>query len=242
MLSIENVSFKYDDSRSEILKNINCKMQYGDFIALIGPNGSGKTTLIKLIANTLNLEQGKILLDSVSNKNPAFNSQVLYLPSDDLLPGFMSGNEYLKLMHRLYNKELCVSLLDDLSEKLSLHSALHSLIDSYSTGMKKKLQVILSLLIEPKILIIDETLNGMDIESIEITKKLYQQIANDETIIIMCSHDLYLLDDLCNKCLMIYSGKLCLYEPMKNLERNLAATFKKFINNEDGTYVAPKDN
>ncbi|WP_194746633.1 ATP-binding cassette domain-containing protein [Staphylococcus chromogenes] len=232
MLSIENVTFKYDGSRYEVLKNVTCEFQYGDFVALIGPNGSGKTTLIKLITNTLNLERGTISLDHVNNKNPSFNTQVLYLPSDDLLPGFMSGYEYIKLMHKLYNKKVKEDILNNLSEKLSFKGALDSLIDDYSTGMKKKLQVILSILIEPSVLIVDETLNGMDIESVEITKKLYKKIANEQTIIIMCSHDLNLLEELCNKCLMLYSGKLCLYKPMEELNDNLTSTFKKFISNE----------
>ncbi|MCU5746973.1 ABC transporter ATP-binding protein [Staphylococcus sp. SQ8-PEA] len=232
MLSIENVSFKYDGSQYEVLKNITCDIHYGDFIALIGPNGSGKTTLIKLITNTLNLNQGTISLDNLNNKNPSFNKHVLYLPSDDLLPGFMSGHEYIKLMHNLYNKKLQEDTLNKLSKKLSFRGALDSLIDDYSTGMKKKLQVILSLLIDPDLLIIDETLNGMDIESVEITKKLYKKIANDQTIIIMCSHDLNLLEDLCNKCLILYSGKLCLYKSIKELNDNLTNTFKKFINSE----------
>lgn len=232
MLSIENVTFKYDGSQYEVLKNITCEFQYGDFVALIGPNGSGKTTLIKLITNTLNLERGTISLDYVNNKNPSFNTQVLYLPSDDLLPEFMSGYEYIKLMHKLYNKKMKEDILINLSEKLSFKGALDSLIDDYSTGMKKKLQVILSILIEPNVLIIDETLNGMDIESVEITKKLYKKIANEQTIIIMCSHDLNLLEELCNKCLMLYSGELCLYKPIEELNDSLTSTFKNFINNE----------
>ncbi|MEJ7542836.1 ATP-binding cassette domain-containing protein [Staphylococcus intermedius] len=226
------MSFKYDGAQYQVLKNVTCEFQYGDFIALMGPNGSGKTTLIKLITNILNLENGTISLDGLNNKHPSFNTQVLYLPSDDLLPGFMSGYEYIKLMHKLYNKKIEEDILNSLSEKLSFKGALDSLIEDYSTGMKKKLQVIISILIEPNILIIDETLNGMDIESVEITKKLYKKISNEHTIIIMCSHDLNLLEELCNKCLMLYSGELRLYKPIEKLNGNLTTTFKKFINNE----------
>lgn len=232
MLKIENASFKYTGTKHEVLKKINCTFTYGDFVALIGPNGSGKTTLIKLIANTLNLEKGVITLDGISNKKTYFKNKILYLPSDDLLPGFMSGYEYIELMHKLYNKKLQKKTLYDLAEKLSIKGALELLIDDYSTGMKKKLQVILSVLIAPNILIIDETLNGMDIESVEITKKIYRQISNNQTIIIMCSHDLKLLEDLCNKCLILYSGKVYLYRQIEELNGDLTTTFKKIINRE----------
>lgn len=235
MLEIEDLSYSYN-GKDKVLHNINCSFQSGDFIALIGPNGSGKTTLIKLINNSLSLDKGTVHLNSVSNQNSKFKKMILYLPSDDLLPGFMAGREYLQLMHNLYSKHLDIQKLDYLSEVLSFSGALDHLIDDYSTGMKKKLQVILSVLIEPTVLIFDETLNGMDIESIEISKKLLETISNKKTIIIMCSHDLNLLESVCNKTLVLYSGKVHLYEYIDKLNYNLTTTFKNLIQkneNED---------
>lgn len=232
MLDIKSLSYSYN-GKDNILHNINCSFQPGDFIALIGPNGSGKTTLIKLITNNLSLDKGKVILNDMSNQNPKFKKRTLYLPSDDFLPGFMSGREYLQLMHKLYDKPLEIGKLKSLAEELSFSGALEYLIDDYSTGMKKKLQIILSVLIEPTVLIFDETLNGMDIESIEIAKKLLANISNENSIIIMCSHDLHLLESLCNKTLVLYSGKVYLYEHISQLNHNLTTTFKNLINSNE---------
>lgn len=228
MLHLHNIQFSYDDKKA-ILKKISYDIKYGDFIALIGANGSGKTTLVKLINGTLSLKKGKVTLDGVRNIKEYFKINTLYLPSDDILPGFLSGREYLEFLHKFYKKRLDNEKLKMLARKLSFVNDLDNVIDDYSTGMKKKLQIILAVLIKPKLLISDETLNGMDIESVFITKEMLSNLSNENTIIIMCSHDLSLLEDICNKFIIIKDGVIAKSNYMQNIPISLTDTFKDVL-------------
>jgi ABC-2 type transport system ATP-binding protein len=234
MLKIQNVRYSYDE-KSTVLDNLNLEVEKGDFLALIGPNGCGKTTLIKLICDLLEKQVGTIELDGVDNKDIRMKQDILYLPSDDILPDFLTGREYINLMLGLYSVPIDSEHLTRLTKYYSFEAALDVLIEEYSHGMKKKVQIIAAMLIDPKLLIVDETLNGMDVESREVTKLLFMNFSGPEKTIIMCSHDLHLLEEMCNKVVILYGGKIHTQEYIDNVRKDtsLLSIFREIMNHGD---------
>lgn len=234
MLKIQNIKFSYD-KKIQVLDNLNLQIEKGDFLALIGPNGCGKTTLIKLICDLLKNQDGTITLDGLVNTNPKVKQSIVYLPSDDILPEFLTGREYINLMLDLYSVLLDSEDLIRLTKYYSFEAALDVLMEEYSHGMKKKVQLIAAMLIDPEVLIIDETLNGMDVESREITKLLLMNFSGPEKIVIMCSHDLHLLEEMCNKVVILFRGKIHTQEFIENVREttSLLSIFREIINHED---------
>jgi ABC-2 type transport system ATP-binding protein len=233
MIEIQNIHFSYD--KTPVLNNLNLKIEQGDFLALIGPNGCGKTTLIKLICDLLKLQKGNIKINGVDNHDLKVKKSVLYLPSDDILPEFLTGKEYINLMLKMYSVALNREKFNRLKKYYSFESALDVLIEEYSNGMKKKLQFIAAMLIDPKVLIIDETLNGMDVESREITKLLLMSFFLPEKIIIVSSHDLNLLEEMCNKVVVLYKGNIHTKRKIGDVRKttSLLSIFREIINHKD---------
>lgn len=173
MLQIENLSFQYDQTM--ILEDLSLMIARQEIVALAGPNGSGKTTLIKNIMNLLEKQSGQILINHQQHTDAKVQKEIMYLPSEDYLPEFLTGKEYLSLLGQLYQTSLNQKLLAKLLRYYAMTDSVGQLIETYSHGMKKKIQLISAFIIQPPLLIIDETLNGMDIEAREITKTLFHQ-------------------------------------------------------------------
>ncbi|WP_025027084.1 ABC transporter ATP-binding protein [Caldalkalibacillus mannanilyticus] len=235
MLRIQDVSYTYDH-KNLVLDQISFDVQIGDFLAIVGPNGCGKTTLIKLICDLLKKQNGEITLNNCKNSDLQVKKSILYLPSEDIIPDFLTGREYVQLILNFYTVTLDEEFFERLLRYYSFHSAIDLLIEEYSHGMKKKIQIIASLLVNPLILIIDETLNGMDIESREVTKLLLTQYSKKGGTVILCSHDLHLLEEICQSVIILYKGHIHFHNRMSEVKEqhtNLTDMLKKIMNHGD---------
>ncbi len=237
VLNVENIYFTYNEKIS-VLNNVNLKIGKGELVVLVGPNGCGKTTLIKLIFDLLAIQKGSITIKGELNTNIEAKKNILYLPSDNLLPEFLTGIEYIELMCKMYDMKIKKELLEKLVGYYSMKGLIDNLIETYSHGMVKKVQLICAFLIQPPIIIIDETLNGIDIEAKEITKILMKTIVDKGCSILMCSHDLELSEEIGKKAILMYKGEVIkeiVVEELKN-KTTLSAVFKDIIKFEDTDY------
>lgn len=136
VLDISNLSFSYD-GKNNVLEDIQFSVNKGQFLVIVGPNGCGKTTLIKLIFDLLDNKEGKIKINGISNLDINAKKEIMYLPSDNILPEFLTGIEYLKLVCKMYDVKFNVKLFDNFTEYYSMNKAMTELIENYSHGMKK---------------------------------------------------------------------------------------------------------
>ncbi|MDO5047521.1 MAG: ABC transporter ATP-binding protein [Anaerococcus sp.] len=205
-----------------ILKNIeksfgkNLVIEDGTFTfdqgyvyALLGRNGAGKTTLFKIINKSLEKDKGEVLLDDGEHVRPLEFEDCFFMVSEPQLPKFLTGREFLNFFASA-NKERIKDPVD-IDELLSLVDFdlddSNRLIQDYSTGMKNKLQMIMFMLLRPKLILMDEPLTSLDvIVQIQI-KNLIRKIHKDH-IIIFSTHILGLAKDICDKIVLLHGRKL----------------------------------
>lgn len=236
MLVVENVRFSYGDK--EVLKGISFELQKGEIAGLVGANGSGKTTLIQNILNILIPSSGSISINGLSNNDVNSLKNIVYISGNDYLPNFLTGMEYIELLFDMYRSKLDREKLDRMLEYYALNDFIHKNIENYSHGMKKKLQIISALVINPEIIIVDETLNGLDIVSREITKSLFNQFITNEKSILLCTHDFSLVEELKSRAIFINDG-IIKYDSLEYLKKgeSLSKIFYDIILKDDKSYV-----
>jgi len=186
MLTINNLTVSYGDKI--ILENLQVNFEMAKIHGLVGLNGAGKTTLLNTIYGFKAKDTGQVLLD----EEPLKRTDVAYLETENFYYSNITGKEYLSLFSRSTNDY-------DLDEWNKLFKLpLDKLIDSYSTGMKKKLAVMAVLKQDKKILILDEPFNGLDIESSKILSLIIDKLKEKEKTILITSHILQSLTNICD--------------------------------------------
>ena len=197
----------------------------GDILGFIGPNGAGKTTTIKLILGLQNITSGKVYIngyDIEENFKKAIENVGTIVESPDLYM-YMSGYENLKLVANLY-KNVDKKRIDEIVKLVGLENRIKDKVSKYSLGMRQRLGIAQALLHRPKLLILDEPTNGLDPEGIKEVKVLLKKLAEQEnTAILISSHNLAELDTFCNKISIIKNGEI--------VETNDIDAFKKDIKN-----------
>lgn len=226
-LSVRNLNYAYVKN-TNVLDNISFRIGAGEIVGLAGSNGSGKTTLIKIISDIYELQSGHIKYfggeKSIENKK-----QMLCLPSEEQLPEFLTGYEYLKLLCKFYETTIDDTRLEGLLLNYCLEEEIYHLIESYSHGMKKKLHLISGFIIQPKLLIIDETMNGLDFESKEATKILLKNYITADRTIILCTHDLKLVGEIADRIMFIDAGKIHIDSELATQKQQVIDQMNEFL-------------
>lgn len=235
LLTVNDLSFSYQRDLF-VLHNLNFSCNSGELFVIAGPNGSGKTTLIKLIFDLLNMQNGSIKIGEENHETLAAKKRILYLPSEDLLPRFLTGNEYIRLLCKMYDCPFNDSLYEKLLVYYSMQDSIHKLIESYSHGMAKKIQLIAAFLIQTDITIVDETLNGIDIKAKEVSKVLLKKLVAKNKLVLLCTHELELAQEIADQALLLYHGDLCANVNMKESTKSLTDMFKEMISFEEKNY------
>ena len=194
MLHFKSISFRF--GKTPIFEHISLNFETGKTYGIIGSNGVGKTTLFRSIAGLYKLNEGQIILDEKSIRP----SQVSFLPTDPFFYPHMKGLEYLKITQKDDNQlNNCINFAE------ILNIPLDHLVDTYSTGMKKKLAFIARYAQNNVVSIYDEPFNGVDLESNEVLLKLLLK-KKEQKITFVSSHILSMLYELCDEILHIEKG------------------------------------
>lgn len=236
ILDVKDVSFGYD--KVDVLKGVSFEGRLGEILVLAGPNGSGKTTLIKLIFDLLERRRGEIYIGDEDARKISAKSRMMYLHSDNVIPQFLTGDEYVRLMCNMYNIEVDEGLYNKLVQYYEMDEHINCLIESYSHGMVKKIQLIVAFLIQSDITVIDETLNGIDIKAKEISSVLIKRMVEKNKLIILCTHDLLLAEKIGTRVQLMHNGKIFadVPLPLNDDDKSLVSMFKKMIGFEESEY------
>ena len=205
MLKIEDVYFGYY-AGTTTLNGVGFEVSAGEIVGLIGANGSGKSTLLNCVFDLLRLRGGSVTVNGFDHQSIDAKLSAVMLPSEDLLPEFLTGREYLDLLFRLYGQAVSEADVEALLDRLSMSGRSRDLIEDYSHGMRKKLQLASAILLERPLTVIDETMNGIDFEAIHICEREYRRMRDNGGAIVLCTHDFRFLERVADRVVLLSHG------------------------------------
>lgn len=209
MLDVINVSTSTSINRKQILHNISLKISPGEIVGLIGPNGAGKTTLMKTILGLKKFD-GKILLDGyqITENNHRALTQVGALIENPAIYPFLTGYQNLSLYCQDNDD------IHQITSTLKMNPFINEKAKSYSIGMKQKLGIALSLLNHPELIILDEPMNGLDMESTILVRQIIKKYASEGCSFLISSHILSELQKVMTNVILINNGQIVVDKKM----------------------------
>lgn len=215
MIEFVNISKRFQNHFWEknilALDNVSFQIAQGDLVGFLGANGAGKTTLIKILMDFSRQSSGRLVFDSCLGKSPLeIKSNMGYLPERAYLYQHLTGREFLEYvgsLNSIFKPELKV-LIKKWSEKIMIDYALDRQIKGYSKGMQQRLGFISALIHNPKFLILDEPLSGLDPIGRRDFKNILKELNVNGTTIFFSSHIVSDVEEICNKVIFIEKGKL----------------------------------
>jgi ABC-2 type transport system ATP-binding protein len=210
-IEIYNVTKRYPlrKKNTEIiaLKGINLKIKKGEIFGLLGPNGAGKTTLVSILTTLLQPTQGHALIlgQNILKKPWVVKENVGLMFGGEMLYYRLTGFNNLKYYSKIYGVQNYREKIIDLCEKLNLSRWLNQYVATYSKGMKLKLALARVLLIDPKILFLDEPMLGLDPITV---KEVITFLLNLKRTIFLTSHQMNVVSKLCDRIAFMKEGEV----------------------------------
>ena len=192
------------------LKDVSFAVPVGQICGLLGPNGAGKTTLFRLMMGILKATEGKLTVGGLDafEERVAVKRLIGFLPDEPVFYSYLSGREVLELsaaMHGLDVAQAMERLMPSVRE-LRLIDDIDNYAEDYSRGMKKKLGLLLAMLHEPRLLVLDEPTNGLDVESTHLFYDLISDQAKQGTTVLFSTHLMDHVTKLCSHAVIINNG------------------------------------
>ncbi len=225
MIQINKLSKKYKDADFHAVSDLDLSIDENEIFGLLGPNGAGKTTLISMLGSLIKPSSGSFSINGLTykeNKNDL--KQIIgIVPQEYALYPSLTAFENLSYfggMYGLKGNTLKQSIGSHL-EILGLSKFTHKKIDSFSGGMKRRINLIASILHRPKVLFLDEPTVGVDVQSKNVIIDHLKQLNADGTTIIYTSHHLNEAEHFCTRIAIIDHGQLiCQGQPKKLIEQH----------------------
>ena len=218
MLEVRKVRKIYDERI--VVNDISFEVHPGELFALLGPNGAGKTTLIRMITDITRPDAGEILLDGepiTSAKRP----RIAYLPEERGLYRKVPALEALAYYGELKDmsprdaRRQAVELL----EEIGLAGWAKKPVQQLSKGMQQKVQMCTALIGNPKLMILDEPFSGLDPMNVQLLEEMLRQRREAGTTILLSSHQINRIEQVCDRALMINRGHAVLYGSVRDIRR-----------------------
>jgi ABC-2 type transport system ATP-binding protein len=245
MLEVKEVSKRYRGIAA--VQNVNFCLEPGKIVGYVGPNGSGKSTTVKIITGLLEPSEGKVLFEgrNIRDNLESYRAAFGYVPEEAHVYTHLSGLEYLQLVGRLRGmaERLITLKANRLLSLLGLESWRHSPISLYSKGMKQKVLIAAALLHDPKLLVFDEPLSGLDVVSSRLFKDLLEELAAQGKAILYISHVLEVVEQVCDRVIVIAKGKILADAAPLELRTmmqlgNLESVFAQLVRQQDTRMAA----
>lgn len=228
MLKISNLKKEIDKKVIVNIKELEVKK--GELFCFLGTNGAGKTTTIKMITGLLKPTSGNIYIDNLDvEKNPIeVKKKMAYVADFPILYKKITGREFIRFVANMYGVSPNADLekkIDNLLSLFKLNENADQYIESYSKGMKQKVQIISALIHDPEIILFDEPFSGLDAEGIITLKDIMVAEAKKGKVIFLSTHILDIAENICSRVAILSKGSIKYVGKLEDKENNFKEKF-----------------
>jgi ABC-2 type transport system ATP-binding protein len=224
MLRLDGLRKRYGSFTA--VKGLDLEVRAGEVFGFLGPNGAGKTTTIRMVAGVLEPTAGRVLVDGHDvQRDPEKAKRLLgYIPDRPYLYEKLSGGEFLRFVAGLWGRSGpdVEARAERLLDLFSLTRWRDELIESYSHGMRQKLLISSALLHQPRLIVVDEPMVGLDPRSARILKNLFRTFADEGGTVFLSTHTLEVAESLCDRIAIIHQGGIIAQGTMEELRAEAA--------------------
>jgi len=214
VIEIRNLSKIYRDfwgrKKVQAVKSLSMDVMQGEVFGLLGPNGSGKTTTMKMLLGLLFPTSGEMTILGKPAADVTKNERIGYLPEESYLYRFLNADETLDFYGRLFNMSAAdrARRADELIEMVGLGKARRRQLKEYSKGMTRRIGLAQALINDPDLVLLDEPTSGLDPIGTREMKDLIIQLKAQGKTVVMCSHQLADVQDVCDRIAVLFQGEL----------------------------------
>ncbi len=190
--------------------DLNLQVRQNEVFGFLGPNGSGKTTTLKMLLGLLHPTKGRALILGGDGTDPKINSRVGFLPEESYLYKYLNARETLDFYGRLFglSPKLRKMRIEALLDMVGLKAVANRAVGTFSKGMARRIGLAQALINDPDLLILDEPTTGLDPIGTRQIKDLIIKLAERGKTILLCSHLLADVEDVCDRIAILYGGKI----------------------------------
>lgn len=217
MLEVRNLSKRFD--KVQAVDGVSFKVNPGEIAVLLGPNGAGKSTTIKCIAGLLRFE-GQILISNKGNKEIEAKRVFGYIPETPALYENLTVWEHLEFIARAYGLKDWEDRAKCLLARFDMDDKKDKLGKELSKGMRQKLSICCALLINPRMVMFDEPMIGLDPKAIKELKSVFIELKDAGCAVLISTHIIDSIDEVWDKVLIMNKGKIVLVKTRSELEQS----------------------
>ena len=210
MIELIHLTKRY--GKTLAVNRLNLSVTPGEIFGFIGPNGAGKTTTIRMMGGTLSPTEGTVIIDGIdmADHPEEAKKRIGFIPDRPFLYEKLTGMEFMRFSADLYGvgDGIFLEKAQDILKTFGLFEWSHDLIEAYSHGMKQRLIISAALLHDPKVIVLDEPMVGLDPAAIKMVKDILMNLSRQGTTIFMSTHTLSVAEDLCDRIGIIHKGSL----------------------------------
>lgn len=210
MIELRNLTKNYGITIA--VNNLNLKVAAGEIYGFIGPNGAGKTTTIRMMGGIIAPTSGEVIIGglNMANDSVAAKKMIGFVPDRPFLYDKLTGMEFMRFSGDLYDvhPDVFSQKAKQLLKQFALWDWASEIIDAYSHGMKQRLIIASALLHDPRILIIDEPMVGLDPAAVHMVKDIFQELSQKQVTVFISTHTLSIAEELCHRIGVIHKGTL----------------------------------
>ena len=214
VIEIRNLSKVYRDfwgrKKVQALNSLSLDVKKGEVFGLLGPNGSGKTTTLKLLLGLLFPSEGQVRILGQPAHDVEKNERIGYLPEESYLYKFLNADETLDFYAKLFKMTSTErkERRDRLIQRVGLEHARRRQLKEYSKGMTRRIGLAQALINDPELVLLDEPTSGLDPLGTADMKEMIRELKNEGKTVVMCSHLLADVQDVCDRIAILFRGEL----------------------------------
>lgn len=218
---IEVKGLKKSYKNIEVLKGVDLAVAEGSIFALLGSNGAGKTTMIKIMATLLNSDCGSVIINGfdINNKSTDVRKSISLTGQFAAIDEILTGRENIEMIAELRHLKNPRKVADELINRFSMNEACDRRVSTYSGGMKRRIDIAMSLVGNPKIIFLDEPTTGLDPEARIEVWNIVKELKASGTTVFLTTQYLEEAEQLSDKIAILHEGKIIAMDTLEGLKK-----------------------